>query len=500
MISLAFFNYYFHPRGMRITSALVIVTLATGMFSACSVGPIYQKPLYSAATVWQAPIPVTTEAEALTNLNNFWQQFDDPLVAELINSAQISSPTLEQALARIGQARANVGATDARSWPSLDTNLRANRGNTVLSNNAGSSAPVATVSSLTLDAAWELDLFGANRSARTAAQARLAARTAQWHDARISLAAEVASTLIAWRTCNALVALSRQDLLSRQQTAALTALKVKAGFTAPADSALIDASTADARQRLTSQQAECDVNVKALVALTSLPEPDLRKHLYSSDRLPAPRQIKVTTVPAQTLSQRPDIAASERELAATSSEINVAEANRYPRISLTGSIGIAGLRIASAGSDSNTWSFGPALNLPLFDAGQRRANVDAAQARYDEALASYRQRTISAVREVEEALVRLEATTQRLQDATTAAREYERFFKASEDRQKAGTASLLELEEARRITLTAQQGLINLHREQRVAWISLYKALGGGWQADTDAPQTKVNNPTLARP
>ena len=500
MFIFAFFQSYFVLNNRR-KIYLLIKLLGVLTLSACSVGPVYQAPTFSTAAVWQAPLPVPSEQNSLTDLNNFWQRFDDPLVPELIASAQLNNPTLEQALARIEQARATLKASYAGAWPALDANVRVNRSNSLINNSAsGNPTSVATTSTRTLDAAWELDLFGANRSARTAATARLAARTAEWHDARISLAAEVASTIIAWRTCSALLKIAGQDALSRQQTAALTALKVQAGFTATAEGALTQASAADGRQRLVSQQAECDLNVKALVALTNLPEPELRIKLSHKEHLPTPQQIKVTSIPAQTLSQRPDIAASERELAAASSEINIAEANRYPRISLTGSIGIAGIRLEGANSDSNTWSFGPLINLPLFDAGRRRANVEAAQARYHEAQANYRQRTLYAVREVEEALVRLNAATQRVEDATTASRDYQLFFKASEERQKAGTASLLELEEARRLTLAAQQGLINLQSAQRLAWVSLYKALGGGWQADKDSQEINTTHLISARP
>ena len=249
MFIFAFFQSYFVLNNRR-KSYLLIKVLGVLTLSACSVGPVYQTPIFTTAPLWQTPLPQTSAQNSVTDLNNFWQQFDDPLVPELIASAQLSNPTLEQALARIEQARATLKASYAGAWPSLEANVRVNRGNNLVSSSASSSqTSVATTSTGTLDAVWELDLFGANRSARVAAEARLAARTAEWHDARISLAAEVASTIINWRTCNALLKLSGQDVLSRQQTAALTALKVQAGFTAIAEGALTQASAADGRQR-----------------------------------------------------------------------------------------------------------------------------------------------------------------------------------------------------------------------------------------------------------
>ncbi|WP_395824887.1 efflux transporter outer membrane subunit [Collimonas sp.] len=343
---------------------------------------------------------------------------------------------------------------------------------------SGEAAFVATSNSATFDASWELDLFGGKRKAIDAADARLVASNAAWYGTRVSLAAEVGSTLVNYRTCEASAAMLAQDLTSREQTAQLTALKIKAGFTAPADGALINASTADARQKLIVQRAECDLHVKALVALTDIPEPALRVRLGVSNRLPQPRSIGVDGIPAQAISQRPDIAVAERTLAAASAEINVAQADRYPKISLIGSIGVGGLRYDGQNSRSNTWSFGPSVSLPLLDGGRRRAAVDLAQARYDEAYAAYQLQVRGAVREIEEALAHLDAAARREADAAEASRNYESHYRANDDKFKAGSGSLFELEDARRTFLAAQQTVISVQRDHVNAWIALYKALG----------------------
>ncbi len=466
-----------------------IAGLASVVFSlgACTVGPTYQVPSPAVPAQFQASLPPFLPHDGrLGNLKNWWAQFDDPLVVELVDAAQAGSPTLAQALARIAQARAGLVSSRSTLFPALDGNVRTTRAKALTGPGVDGRSSSAGAN---LDASWEIDLFGANRHAAAAADARLAARTAGWHEMRISLAAEVAAMLVGYRACRATAAVLAQDLGSREQTGQLTALKVKAGFTAPADGALIEASMADARQRLIAQRAECDLNIKALVALSGLAEPDLRAKLAGNDNLPRPAGIAVDMVPAQALAQRPDIAAQERELAAAAADIDVAQARRLPRLSLLGSIGIAGLRVAGTPDvDGGTWSFGPALSLPLFDAGRGKAGVDAAQARYDEQLAAYRQLVRSAVREIEEALVRLDAAARRETDASAAARDFERFLLASDDRFKAGTGSLLDLEEARRTALAARQTLISLQRERVLAWISLYKALGGGWRADLPPP------------
>jgi outer membrane protein TolC len=141
----------------------------------------------------------------------------------------------------------------------------------------------------------------------------------------------------------------------------------------------------------------------------------------------------------------------------------------------------------------DTWSFGPGLTAPLFDAGRRAAAVDAAQGRYDEAVAAWRERVIGAAREVEEALVRLQAAQQREQDAQRAASGYAEFLAAAQTQWQVGTGSLLDLEQARRSSLGADAALIQVRRERVGAWLALYKAVGGGWQPPAEATTGESN-------
>lgn len=453
------------------------------MIAGCVVGPVYHMPSPAALSKTVLPqFQSNVPKSGMTDLSRWWSQFDDPLVVELVDTAQNTSPTLAQTIARIAQARAVLRSTGSVLYPSLDARASSVRSKVF----NPPMTMISTSDNIGFDASWEIDLFGGKRKAADAASARLLARTADWHGARVSLAAEVGSTLVSYRACIATAEMLAQDLMSRQQTTQLTELKIKAGFTAPADGMLINASTADARQKLISQRADCDLDIKALVALTDIAEPSLRGKLAARDRLPQPQGIVVNAVPAQVLSQRPDIAMVERELAAASADINVAQANRYPRISLLGSIGMTSLRFDGQSTHSSTWSFGPSLNLPLFDAGRRKAEVDLAQARYDEAYAAYQLQVRTAVREIEQALVRLDAAARREADVAAAARDYESYFRANDDKFKAGNGSLFELEDARRTFLAAQQALIGVQREHIIAWIALYKALGGGWHNDTE--------------
>jgi multidrug efflux system outer membrane protein len=229
--------------------------------------------------------------------------------------------------------------------------------------------------------------------------------------------------------------------------------------------------------------------VKALVALTAIPEPELRKKLASNAAaLPANLSLAIDTLPAQLLMQRPDVFSAERDVVAASADTGSALAQRYPRLTLAGSIGAAKVRSGDVSADLSIWSLGPlALSVPLFDGGRRAANVDAAQARYDEAVTNYRSAVRQAVREVEQALVALQSTGARSDDALTAVEGYRASFAAAEARYQGGLGSLIELEEVRRVRLASELALASLQRERVAAWIALYRAAGGGWTAEAVA-------------
>ncbi|MCW5664994.1 MAG: efflux transporter outer membrane subunit [Piscinibacter sp.] len=426
---------------------------------------------------WQAPLP---HAGSPGELARWWQQFDDPLLPALIEAAQAASPTVAAARSRIEQARAARVAAGAALGPTLDATASASYGRFDLQ------SPRAGSASVGLQAGWELDLFGAGRAGRDAAQARFEGAQAAWHEARVSVAAETASGYLALRACEAQLLPTEQDATSRAETARLTELAAQAGFQPPASAELARASAAQGNAALSQLRAQCALQLKALVALTGQAEPALREQLAAGRaRLPQPAALGVAAVPGAVLAQRPDLYDAERELAAAAADAEQARAQRWPRVTLAGSIAPTRLWPQDGPSLQGTvWSVGPlAVTLPIFDGGRRAADAEAARARYDAAAAAYAARLRTAVREVEEALVALDSTAARGEDARVAAQGYERSFRAVESRYRGGLASLFELEDARRSALAAQSALIDLQRERVAAWIALYRSLGGGWTA-----------------
>lgn len=462
------------PWGRRLSGLALVLALA-----ACATQPAYQAPSLSLPAAWQAPQPHSGEREQLAD---WWASFDDPVLSRLITLAEDDSPTLAQAVARIDGARAALSTSSAAASPAVTGNASVSRAR----QNQSGIGSEASSRSAGLDASWELDLFGKLRKSRDAAQARVEARLDDWHDARVSLAAEVADVYVQFLGCRLLAQAYEAEAQSQAQTGRVTLASIKAGFTASSEADLAEASAANANATAIAQRTECELLIKSLVALSGLDETGLRLMLGAQQpTLKEPAGIKVLGVPSNLLRQRPDLAASERAVAAAYADIGQAEAARYPGLTLGGTIALSASSLAAS---ATSWSFGPSLVLPLFDGGKSKAATASAQATYDEALASYRSTVRSAVKEVEQALLNLDGAARRSDDAQRAAAGYRRYFESAEKNWRAGNINLLTLEEARRSAISAESALITLQRDRLRYWIALYKALGGGWSADRETP------------
>ena len=473
---------------LSLTSVVRVALVATTalLLAACATGPQYLAPNMPAPATWHADLPHGGQVSAM---RDWWNQFDDPAVARLISLAEANSPDLKKAWAGIEKARATVVTARAAGLPSVDGSASVSRARQQAQPGTVS---VGTTRSVGADASWEVDLFAKARRGTEAARARVDARTADWHDARVSLAAEVADTYVQYRACQQLTERYERELQSNEETEDATAVAVRAGFNPMSDQALAEASVASAESTLQQQRSECELLVESLVYLTGVDGVALRDLLRTWEAVgmpsrfvvPEPKWLVVSAVPAQALQQRPDLSSLERELAASTEEIGQAQADLYPSLSLSGSITLS----ASSGASAlSTWSFGPSLSIPLFDSGRRRAAVDTAWSSYWIARANYEKGVRSAVKEVEQALINLCGAQQRSEFAERAERGYASYFRATEAKWHSGTESLLTLEEARRSALSSEINLITLQRDRVEYWIALYKALGGGWEPGTPA-------------
>jgi multidrug efflux system outer membrane protein len=477
----------------------VLLLCAPLLLSACAshrgllttVGPDYRAPNPPVADGWQASRDALAHGGDTGRLTQWWAGFDDPVLLALLEAAQRENATLAQASARIERARADAAIADAASLPTLDAIAGASRGTLLLLG----PPLLRNQYQAGVQSSWEIDLFGGRARQREAALAHLQSSVAAWHDARVAVAAEVANSYLNHRYCEAQVALARSDARSRSESLRLAEIAGRAGFQPPATVALARAVAADGAAVLAQRSAQCELSVKSLVALTGIGEPTLRRQLEGDPaqfaRLPSPPLRRIDEVPARVLLQRPDVAAAERELAAASADIGAAEAQRYPGLTLSGSILPTRFEISGTSPiKATTWSIGPSLSLPLFDGGRRRANAEAARAQYKAVEAVFRAKVRTAAREVEESLVRLAAVAQRQPDVAAAADGYRVSFEAAQARHRGGLGSLIEVEEARRTMIVAQSAVTALEQERVAALIALYRAAGGAWD---DAPTPPVS-------
>ena len=398
------------------------------LLSACiTLGPDYDRQQATQwntePETWQQALPHEGDSVALVA---WWSQFKDPVLVELIDQSQKQSSSMAQAALRIAQARALLVTADSAALPVLNASGALSRGTYQL----GGPVVVATTAQAQLQAGWEIDLFGGLARGSEAARARLAAQVANWHEARISISADTASLYTNFRSCEQLAGLSHADAQSRMQTARLTQELAQTGFQSPANAALARASAAEGQGREVAQRADCDLLINA-----------------------------------------------------ASADIGVREAERFPRLSLLGNIGPLSFETAVASISATSWSIGPSLSLPIFDGGRRAANVETAKIAYEVAATNYRTQARRAVREVEEALVRLDSLNQREREGLNASKGYHESLQAAQARYKFGLASILDLEETRRLSVNADNILANVRRERVNAYIALYRAVGGGWDA-----------------
>lgn len=474
-------------------------SLLSALLSACdpgglltTVGPDYRTQPMPAAARWQAPqpadsLPPMAHRGVPANLSRWWERFNDPVLSRFLEKAEQASGSVADAKARIEQARAGLVGADSALLPKLDFSTGASHS----SSSFGGQPFVWNQFPFGLQSSWEVDLFGGLARQKEAAVSQLASRNAAWHDARVAVAVEVANAYLEYRYCESQVQIVQADTESRRESARLAEIAGKAGFRAPGDIALANASAAEGNRMLLRQQAQCERAIKGLVALTALEEAEVRKLLTGTPdrtaKLPEPPAFRVDALPARVLLQRPDLAAAERDVAEASARIGVEQAKRFPKLSLSGNITPTLQNMNGAAFFlAETWSIGPTLSLPLFDAGKRAADVEAAKARYQAAESVFRSKVRTAVKEVEDALVRLDSAGRRLPEAQTAVSGYRSHFQAVQQLYRVGLGNLLDVETSRRNVLSAEVALKELEQEQVSAWIALYRAAGGSWEDSED--------------
>ena len=466
----------------------------------CSLQPPYQAPNLAFPPGWTSGpgnLPAATEVAV-----DWWTQLQDPAINELVASALLNSPTLAQAAARVDEASAALQVSRAQRFPRLTGDGSITRGNSQGQSSGGSAAAGSdstniTVSSLGPTLSWELDLWGRAESLEEASQLRLGARNADADDARLSLAAQIADSVLSLRACQYSLAIRDQDIASRETELALMRQRLTLGNVAPVDEANALSSLAGARTNRLSQQESCVRTENALVSLSGRDSTTIRElleaplqgghrtvastenpHQSEADPVIPNAPLSQPQLPAVVLLQHPAVRAAEKELAAYYAEIGAYRAERLPRVDL--SLALAGQWIHALGATTynDTWSVGSVVSMPIFDAGASAANVRGAEARYRGALANLQATLRTATQDVEDALTGQQSARQRLETSRQAVEAARLVMRSDEARYRLGAISLFELEGARRQLNSARESEIAAARDGASAWVALVRASG----------------------
>lgn len=452
----------------------VLASLA--LHSAIAAEPVRSAPAVPAA--WQqttASGPVDTAA-----LAQWWKQFNDPVLDRLIASALQSSPDVRTAVAKIEESRARYGVQRAALLPSLSASVSGQGSRT--NNRTTDTTTRAEKYSAALDASWEIDLFGQNRKTLAATAADLAQTEENLRSAQASLAAEVATAYVTLRSAEAQLVIVRRNLASREETLQLTRWREQVGTVTALDTQQAVSTLEQTRASLPTLQQTVTQTRNQLALLSGQTPGALDALLGESAAVPAVAATLATGIPAETLRQRPDVRAAARAVEAAAARTSAAERARFPSLNLTGSLGVDALEAGKLFSpESTVASLLGSLTAPIFASGKIQQTIRVQGALQKQALISYESTVLTALSEVENALVSVQRNTERLailDTAVTAAREAEHL---AELQYQAGQADLLTVLEAQRTLLSVEQQQVTANADRATAHIQLYKALGGGW-------------------
>nr|WP_100176217.1 efflux transporter outer membrane subunit [Bradyrhizobium nitroreducens] len=495
------------------TSAMLIIF--SMILAGCAVGPDYQTPLLAMPSHWSQTD--ATKSSRPPDLSRWWMRLRDPVLNDLIEEAVAGNLDVATAKARVREARASYGQAVGALFPTVtnrDMVTRTNGSALAPSNGSppaiGTSAQPGSGATYTLfqagfDASWELDLFGANRRAVEAAAYGIDISEQSLDAALLTLIGDVASDYARARGYQARIALARRSAASQEETTQITRDRFAAGTASAVDLANAIGQAATTRSAIPTLQASYVQTVHRLSVLTGRPPAALQERLEKPAPVPRPRLPIPTGIPADVLLTRPDVRLAERRYAQYTARIGQAEAARYPSASLTGNIATAGTQLGDLGKSSSiSWSFGPTVTVPIFNAGKLRAAVEIAEAQRDQHFVTYRLSILTALKDVEDALVALGQERLRARALSTSVEAYREAASLSQSLYKAGSSSFLDVLTAQRSLYNAEDALIENQILTAIDYIALNKALGGGWDGsvDTSRPETvdAMTGPRPVRP
>jgi NodT family efflux transporter outer membrane factor (OMF) lipoprotein len=472
-------------RGLMFAIRTMFVASVVLALAGCEVGKDYRAPEVTVPSDWAAD-----EAKALSEKaevdQQWWQNFNDPVLTQLIDRAAANSFDMKMAEARIAEARAGVEAAEASLLPSGDVRFNAIRQANQMAMPGNAQAELLrkpyNIYQTGFDASWELDLFGGNRRDSESAQALLHASEASRDDIRVSLFAEVARTYVALREAQAQLSIAESVTVTDKKGVALARGRYEAGQTPR-----LDVMQAEARLEqdqgqiplLRNQCAQAEYKIDVLLGET----PGFTHKLVAQPgAIPSSGKKLVLAAPASVIAQRPDLRVAERKLAAATAQQGAAMARFFPNVSLSGFFGFLNVSTTKLLTPGNkSWEAAGGVLWPILSYNSLSANLDAANAREQEALALYQKSVIAALVDVERALTAYTEQEKTLKSIVADVELTRRAHAVAEERFRHGLTSRLDVLEADRKVAAAKAKMMQALSGASQNLIALYKSLGGGW-------------------
>ena len=458
---------------------LILTASMSSVLAACAVGPDYHVPDSAVAAAFKG-VPVNSEqwievkpSQAWIR-GDWWTDFNDAELNQLIFILNQENQTVAQALARYQAAIAQTRGSRAGLFPSLDSTTSANR-------SGGSESDVLSRYSLGADVSWEADLWGRIRRQVEASSASEEAAAINLADARLSMQAELLQNYFSLHSTDLERQLLRQIISAYEQSLQITRNRYEQGVAAYADVVAAEAQLENARVDAISIETTRSTHENAIAVLIGQ-TPSTFSLAEKPNYLPEPISVPVG-LPSELLRARPDIAAAERNVAAANANIGVAQSAWFPRLNLSASGSFQESNFSDwINSPINVWSLGPQLVLSILDGGARRAGVASAKADYQAEVAGYRQTVLEAMREVENALT-TGANLVREQEAQQRALNASRQSLAiTLNQYQAGLVDFLSVTQVQNTTYNAEIRQLNLRANRLQNQVNLIRALGGGWE------------------
>jgi multidrug efflux system outer membrane protein len=496
------------PFGFRLSAflrpsgfGLRVLPLSALLLAGCAVGPNYERPgalgtnampaSFAGATATNAGAWKPAQPSAHLPRGSWWEMFDDPELNRLEGLATTNNQQLAAAFANFQQARALVSVARADFFPQISATPSVTRQRTSANQLQGGGSSTYNLFSVPLDASWELDVWGRVRREVEGARARLAASADDIESAKLTIQAEVASDYFTLRSLDAQYQLLEETAVAYRRSLELTQNRRKGGIATDLDVSLAETQLATTEAQVPAVQLQRANFLHALAVLCGQPAPSFElsatRGALGADQkaFDAGPGIPVA-VPSELLERRPDIAAVERLMAAANADVGLAHAAFYPRVMLNGLAGFQSIDASTLFNwESRVWSVGPSLSLPIFTGGRNRAQLAASRAAYDAAVANYRQTVLSAFQDVEDQLAAQRLLAQQSEKENVALHSARRTVDISMTKYKGGVITYLDVVVAQSAALALEQTVVQLSSSRLAASVSLIKALGAGWAADT---------------